>query len=1014
VSAQFPNATLFNTASNGIGNGTIAIGQNDLNWMAVMTNSLGTYVPAVSCGNQAPGAWINSPFPNANWITYPHNCSPSPAEHSCLGNVDEFYRLVFNLPANGCGGAINTPSAYCLSLDFYADNWLWEVFVNGTSAFLNPNPNPYNAPGFSQGNGLTVSLCNNWQAGSNTVIVHVKSGAPNFPGYTGFLAQVNQTVNTGGFGVPVTATVSQSPSSCSGNNGSASVTASGGVPPYTYTWLPSGGNNSFASNLAPGVYTVIVSGGNCATSNTVAVTQLSSPSFSVTGINTVINCTNSAATFSAFSSYTTGALSYSWSSISFTSGSNPVNISQPGTITVTAYDPNQAGCSSQQTVAVTINTTMPTNTVNPASQSANCYSGSVTFTGTTNNPTVNLQQDWYSPLNPLPGGVPIATSNNTTILLSGNLVPGIYTLQTTNLVNGCKTSKTVTITSLDAWPTFSVASSTNFSVGCNPLNQTTLSIINPISTQTPAATTSYTFLPPGFGGVVSPSIILNPSNTSTVTQLPGTWTLIVQDNSNFCRTQISVPVIQNTIAPQVQAIIPTYTLMCKTPTLLALGSSTTANTIISWNIPSVPPQLPSPTVVIGPGSGPNTSSTSLSYANYTVIATNTLNACQSSSVINIYQNFKPPVSSPTISIGTPTAIYCTAPNHPAVLTTGNSTTTSGPDPLAFVVNPCWAGPSPQTPTCGPSSYSCYIAGVYSLTVEDNYNGCKNTATINILDKTQPPVIANANGTATLDCGANQANLFSAVTGSSTGLMYWYFGYPAGAAFSPTAAPIPNGANIFLSGTPSPSVLVSVAGQYPYAITNTLTGCRSLGTWTVVQGNLDADFSPDSYSGYAPLTVAFTPTNYSGLSNVNNVWSFGNGTSLTNTSSINPSATYTAAGTYTVMLISQKGSCMDTVYKVIKADIPSKLEIPNIFTPNGDGSNDVFFLKTTAMSEIHAVIFDRWGNRVYETSSSTGNILWDGKNLQGKDCAAGVYFYVITSDGKDDKHYEQKGNVSLYR
>jgi PKD repeat protein len=64
----------------------------------------------------------------------------------------------------------------------------------------------------------------------------------------------------------------------------------------------------------------------------------------------------------------------------------------------------------------------------------------------------------------------------------------------------------------------------------------------------------------------------------------------------------------------------------------------------------------------------------------------------------------------------------------------------------------------------------------------------------------------------------------------------------------------------------------------------------------------ADFSPDNYNGYAPLTVVFTPTNYSGLNSVNNIWSFGNGIALTTTSAVNPSATYTAAGTYTVMLI----------------------------------------------------------------------------------------------------------------
>jgi gliding motility-associated-like protein len=190
----------------------------------------------------------------------------------------------------------------------------------------------------------------------------------------------------------------------------------------------------------------------------------------------------------------------------------------------------------------------------------------------------------------------------------------------------------------------------------------------------------------------------------------------------------------------------------------------------------------------------------------------------------------------------------------------------------------------------------------------------------------------------------------------------------------------------------------------------------VGAFNVTTGGLTSNFTPDPQTGYAPLDVIFTNNSSSSLgsSSITSIWSFGNGTSTTTSANINTSATYTSAGTYTVMLIAQKGTCLDTTYKVIKVDLPSKLEVPNIFTPNGDGNNDVFFLKVANMGEIRAIIFDRWGNRVYETTSSTGNILWDGKNLNGKECSDGVYFYIITGNGKDDRHYEQKGNVSIYR
>jgi len=426
--------------------------------------------------------------------------------------------------------------------------------------------------------------------------------------------------------------------------------------------------------------------------------------------------------------------------------------------------------------------------------------------------------------------------------------------------------------------------------------------------------------------------------------------------------------------------------------------------------------LSTSTLVIGPANGPNTSTTSLTYATYTVIATNTVNACSSSSIVTINQNFRPPVSSPTISIGTPTAIFCTVGNAPVVLTTGASTVTSG-EPFAFVANPSWAGPSPQQEITGPSSYSCYVPGVYTLTVEDSYNGCIRSGTINVLDRSQPPIITTPVNTGTLDCGANQATLLAATTGTNIGgLMYWYYEYPSGTAFSPTIAPIPNGSNPFLSGTSATVVNVSMSGVYNFVVTNTLTGCRAFGSFNVNDGGITADFTPDKEAGYAPLTVNFTNNSAStlGSGSITSIWSFGNGTSQTTTTNINTNAVYSAPGTYTVMLLTSKGSCIDTTYKIIKVDIPSKLEVPNIFTPNNDGSNDVFFFKVANMGEIHTVIVDRWGNKVYETTSSTGNVAWDGKNFKGKDCADGVYFYIVKGTGKDSKEYEVKGNVTLIR
>ena len=96
------------------------------------------------------------------------------------------------------------------------------------------------------------------------------------------------------------------------------------------------------------------------------------------------------------------------------------------------------------------------------------------------------------------------------------------------------------------------------------------------------------------------------------------------------------------------------------------------------------------------------------------------------------------------------------------------------------------------------------------------------------------------------------------------------------------------------------------------------------------------------------------------------------------------------------------------------DIPSKMVIPNVFTKNVDKANDVFRLIASSLKEVSVTIFDRWGNKVYELTSDTGNFGWDGKNQYGKECAAGTYFYIIKAIGNDGVEFDQKGNVSLFR
>jgi gliding motility-associated-like protein len=186
--------------------------------------------------------------------------------------------------------------------------------------------------------------------------------------------------------------------------------------------------------------------------------------------------------------------------------------------------------------------------------------------------------------------------------------------------------------------------------------------------------------------------------------------------------------------------------------------------------------------------------------------------------------------------------------------------------------------------------------------------------------------------------------------------------------------------------------------------------------------LNTDFTPSSDFGYSPLVVTFqnNSTSSAGTGSMIANWSYGNGSVLTNSynaagqTSVNPSATYTAAGTYSVQLNVTKGSCTGTKIKIINVEVPSKMEVPNVFTPNGDKVNDIFRLIASSLEEVTCTIFDRWGNKVYDVTSDTGNFAWDGKNMFGKECPSGTYFYIIKATGKDKQDYNVKGNVSLFR
>lgn len=183
----------------------------------------------------------------------------------------------------------------------------------------------------------------------------------------------------------------------------------------------------------------------------------------------------------------------------------------------------------------------------------------------------------------------------------------------------------------------------------------------------------------------------------------------------------------------------------------------------------------------------------------------------------------------------------------------------------------------------------------------------------------------------------------------------------------------------------------------------------------------------SYSGSAPLTVVFHANAENvGMYTPHYEWRF------TKEGETQPylvryeeetEYTFTEAGLHRIVLYATFINGTDTVAytkdywqdaQPITIQISeSKLEMPNAFSPNGDGINDIYRAKNNYQSivEFDAYIFNRWGQKIYEWHDPAGG--WDGK-FNGKDVKQGVYFVLVKAKGADGRKYNIKKDVNLLR
>ena len=340
----------------------------------------------------------------------------------------------------------------------------------------------------------------------------------------------------------------------------------------------------------------------------------------------------------------------------------------------------------------------------------------------------------------------------------------------------------------------------------------------------------------------------------------------------------------------------------------------------------------------------------------------------------------------TTSITQPTAVTLTATVVNNALCNGifdgSATATAGGGTGPY--NYLWSnGQATQTSTG-------LAAGNYSVTATDAA-GCTTVQSVTI---TEPAPIILSQTTTTASCGIADGSATVTAAGGTAPYSYIWLTTPVQS--TQTINNIPT-------------------GVYNVLVTD-VNGCNQTMTINVPSlGPPVADFI------FYPETVDLLDASilFTDLSSNANTWLWDFGDPLNPSASVqqNPSHTYTDTGMYciTLIIVDPGGVCKDTITKCIRVKAPFTFYVPNAFTPNGDGFNEMFMAMGTYIKTFDLDIFDRWGNHIFESTDIMKG--WDGKVKDGpsnKISQEDVYVWKIRITDANNKQHNYIGHVNLVK
>jgi gliding motility-associated-like protein len=824
--------------------------------------------------------------------------------------------------------------------------------VANATAVNGVGPYTYQWPG-----GATTPAANNLAAGTYIVTVTDAYGCKN----TSSITLVDPPLLTTTPGATTAATCIAP--------GTATMSAAGGTPTYTYNW---GTSSTPTVTGQPGNYTVTVTDSKgCTKTQAMTIPANNTLPTAVANSPTTLTCAVTSATINGTGS-STGTMTYNWSGPGIASGGTTLTptINQPGTYTITVTNTDN-GCTKIATTTVAQNIVAPQVNAGP-DKTLNCSNNQqATLSGSSNVPGATYS--WS------PSGGTSATPSVTT--------PGTYTVTVTNPVNGCKSTDDVVVTLDITAPVINPIN--NQTITCSPPNAT-------LYVNATGANLQYAWSPNGSGQ--------NPVVTTA-----GTYTVTVTNGNNGCTaTQSAVVTVNNT--PPIAVLATPPTLTCTTGGVVQLSATNSSfgnGYVFTWYGPggniintsqSPPPTVSTPgnyqlvitdvsngctatasttvignvtpptgnagppvslncfnngNVIIGVGGGPNQTyswSSGSTPANptqsvstpgvYNLTITNNTNGCTTTSSVTVTDDFVPPVMSPIA----PVTVNCYTPT-PTI-----NTSTVGSN-LIYTWTPSGSGQNP-TITMG---------GTYTVTVTNSVNGCKDVKTVVIPEDKNLPTAVLAQP-AQLNCFNNSSVPFDP-TGTEVGTNITYSWSGPGGFTSSSLVP-PN---------------ATTGGIYTLTVTNSTNGCTKTISKTIDQNTtLPTALAgpPQTLNCFNNGTVSIGGASSSGA---NFTYNWSNSIS-TATQSV------TTPGTYTLTVSDTQNGCTKTSSVVISED----KVIPTI-----DAGADLFINCYTPLQTINAVSGNANGSTLTYAWAGPG-ISAGGTTLTPSINLGGTYTVTVTN------------------